>query len=134
MLIFFDINPVPHKSGIRMDSVGPDVPNKTNGRLCLSGTMLVVNLRCVSMDGTSQLEVNHRKDFNIFTSHFKTSFQSQSLRLKDGSDPTLSERVPGFCVGSRRPILEIAYYYCGCPPRSALILNLIEGFEMACSL
>ena len=38
---------------------------------------------------------------------------------------------PNLCVGSRRPILEIAYYYCGCTPRPALILNLIEGFEMA---
>jgi hypothetical protein len=35
-------------------------------------------------------------------------------------------------VGSRSPILEIVDYYCGCPPRSALIFNLIEGFEMAC--
>ena len=37
-------------------------------------------------------------------------------------------------VGSRRPILEIVDYYCGCPPQSALILNLIEGFEMACNI
>ena len=38
---------------------------------------------------------------------------------------TRSERV-----GSERS-KEIVYYYCGCPPQSALILTLIEGFEMA---
>ena len=27
--------------------------------------------------------------------------------------------------------IAIVCYYCGCPPRSALILNQIEGFEMA---
>jgi hypothetical protein len=34
---------------------------------------------------------------------------------------------PNLCVGSRWPILEIPPWrdYCGCPPRSALILNLI---------
>ncbi|MCJ7687011.1 MAG: hypothetical protein MUO68_22245, partial [Desulfobacteraceae bacterium] len=32
---------------------------------------------------------------------------------------------PNLCVESRWPILKIAYYYRGCPPRSALILNLI---------
>jgi len=42
--------------------------------------------------------------------------------------------MPNLRVGSRKPILEIAYYYCGCPPRSALILNLIEGFEKASQL
>ena len=41
---------------------------------------------------------------------------------------------PNLGVGMRRPILKIADYYCGCPPRSALILDPIEGFEMACSL
>jgi hypothetical protein len=39
---------------------------------------------------------------------------------------------PNLGVGSRSPILEIVDYYCGCLPRSALIFNLIEGFEMAC--
>ena len=34
----------------------------------------------------------------------------------------------------RKPILEIVDYYCGCPPQSALILGLIEGFEMACNI
>ena len=34
-------------------------------------------------------------------------------------------------VGLREPILEIADYYSGCLPQSALILNPIEGFEMA---
>ena len=38
---------------------------------------------------------------------------------------------PNLFVGSKWPILEIVYYYCGCPLRSASILNLIEGFEMA---
>ena len=38
---------------------------------------------------------------------------------------TRSERV-----GSERSE-EIVYYYCGCPPRSALILTMIEGFEIA---
>jgi hypothetical protein len=38
---------------------------------------------------------------------------------------TRSERV-----GSERSE-EIVYYYCGCPHRSALISNPIEGFEVA---
>ena len=46
-------------------------------------------------------------------SYFKISPQAQSLRWIEVA------------------ILEIAYYYCGCPPRSALILDLIEGFEIA---
>ena len=37
---------------------------------------------------------------------------------------------PNLCVESRGPILEIVDYYCGCPPLSALISNLIEGFEI----
>ena len=41
---------------------------------------------------------------------------------------------PNLCVGSRKSILEIVDYYCGCPPQSALILTLIVGFEMACSV
>ena len=51
--------------------------------------------------------------------------------LKTISKPPLRSNLR---VRSRKPILEIAYYYCGCPPRSALILNLSEGFEMACSI
>jgi len=40
---------------------------------------------------------------------------------------------PNLCVGSRWPILDIPPWrdYSGCPPQSALILNLIEGFEIA---
>jgi hypothetical protein len=36
-------------------------------------------------------------------------------------------------VGTERSE-EIVDYYCGCPPRPALIFNLIEGFEMACKV
>ena len=72
-------------------------------------------------------------------SHLKTSPQAQSSDFAEASTGqavldrvnqssklgTRSERV-----GSERSE-EIDYYYCGCPPRSALILTLIEGFELA---
>ena len=47
----------------------------------------------------------------------------QSSKLGTRSERVRSERSE-----------EIAYYSCGCPPRSALILTLVEGFEMACRL
>jgi hypothetical protein len=62
--------------------------------------------------------------------HLKNSLTPECLRLKEGSDPTLSERVPGFCVAER---LKSLTYYCVCSvfsPSCALPSGVILIFEM----
>jgi len=46
--------------------------------------------------------------------YFKTSPQTQFLRLENGSDPNPTAWVPGFSVGSWWPILAI-------PPKAGLL-------------
>jgi len=72
------------------------------------------------------------------TSYFKTSSKAQSSDFAEASTGQAALDRGGQSSKSRQ-----RRDYCGCPPRSAparspgsrdLILNLIEGFEIACKV